>query len=89
LFTIGNARRALADVNSPAYQDFDFQQAKDTDIAEGSRVQIRMEMFNSLNHPVLAGPNTGLTSGQFGVISGYQGGAASARRIQLAAKFTF
>jgi hypothetical protein len=85
-YQIGNAPRALRDVNNPSYQDLDFQLAKNTPITERLKVQFRLEMFNAFNHPVFSGPNTGITSGQFGVISGYSN---SARRMQLAAKVTF
>jgi len=85
-YQIGNAPRALKDVNNPSYQDLDFQLAKNTPITERLKVQFRLEMFNAFNHPVFSGPNTGITSGQFGVISGYSN---SARRMQLAAKVTF
>jgi hypothetical protein len=44
-------------------------------------------MFNAFNHPSYANPNNTLTSGQFGVISGYEG--IGARRIQIAAKIVF
>jgi hypothetical protein len=87
-YQIGNAPRALADVNNPSYQNLDFQLAKNTRWGTNERynVQCRLEMFNAFNHPVLSGPNTGITSGQFGVISGYTN---NARRLQLAAKFNF
>jgi hypothetical protein len=45
-----------------------------------------VESFNALNHPVLGGPNTSVTSGQFGQITGYSN---PARRYQFAAKFVF
>jgi outer membrane receptor protein involved in Fe transport len=85
-FAIGNAPRTLSDVNNPSYQDLDAQLAKNTQITERFKVQLRLEMFNAFNHPALAGPNTALTSGQFGVISGYSN---NARRIQVAAKVYF
>jgi hypothetical protein len=87
-YVIGNAPRALSEVNNPSYQDLDLQVAKNTKLGASERyiVQFRLEMFNAFNHPVLSGPNTGITSGQFGVINGYSN---SARRIQVAAKFNF
>jgi hypothetical protein len=54
---------------------------------ERYNVQFRLEMFNAFNHPSLANPNNTLTSGQFGVFSGYEG--IGARRIQIAAKVVF
>jgi hypothetical protein len=85
-FQIGNAPRTISDVNNPSYQDLDLQIAKNTQIHDRYRLQLRLEMFNAFNHPVLAGPNMGITSGQFGVISSY---VNSQRRIQVAAKINF
>jgi Carboxypeptidase regulatory-like domain/TonB dependent receptor len=87
-FAIGNAPRALWDVNNPSYQNLDLAVLKNTKwgATERYNVQFRFEMFNAFNHPSLAGPNTGLQSGQFGVISGFAG---NARRIQIAAKVSF
>lgn len=87
-FAIGNAPRTLWDVNNPSYQDLDLALLKNTKwgATERYNVQFRLEMFNALNHPSLGGPNTGLQSGQFGVISSFAG---SARRIQLAGKVSF
>jgi Carboxypeptidase regulatory-like domain/TonB dependent receptor len=87
-FAIGNAPRTLWDVNNPAYQDLDLAVAKNTMWGQSERynVQFRLEMFNAFNHGSYGGPNASLTSGQFGVISSYQG---SARQIQVAVKATF
>jgi hypothetical protein len=85
-FQIGNAPRALADVHNPNAQNLNFQLAKNLSIMERFKVQVRMELFNALNHPCLGAPNTSLTSGQFGVVSGY---ANSQRQMQVAAKVSF
>lgn len=53
---------------------------------ERYNIQFRIEMFNAFNHPSLGAPNTGFTSGRFGVISGFAG---NARWIDVTAKFTF
>lgn len=87
-FAIGNAPRTLGDVNNPSYQNLDLAILKNTPWGENERynVQFRFEMFNAFNHPSLGAPNTGLQSGQFGVISGFAG---NARRLQIAAKASF
>jgi carboxypeptidase family protein/TonB-dependent receptor-like protein len=87
-FAIGNAPRALWDVNNPSFQNLDLAILKNTMWGNSERynVQFRMEMFNAFNHPSLGTPNNSITSGQFGVISGFNG---TARRIQLAGKFYF
>lgn len=90
-FVIGNAPRTLTDVNNPSSEDLDLNLAKDTNWGSDGRykVQLRLEMFNALNHPSLGGPNTTINSGQFGLINSYQGGSESARRIQVAGKVYF
>lgn len=85
-FVIGNAPRTLDTVNNPSYEDLDAALEKNTRFGERYNVQLRFEMFNALNHPDLSGPNTNLTSGQFGQITGY---ANSQRLIQVAGKFVF
>jgi hypothetical protein len=87
-FAIGNAPRALWDVNNPSFQNLDLAILKNTMWGNNERynVQFRLEMFNAFNHPSLASPNNSITSGQFGVISGFNG---TARRIQLAGKVYF
>jgi hypothetical protein len=87
-FAIGNARRALTDVNNPSYQNLDLAVLKNTKwgATEPYNVQLRFEMFNAFNHPSLGSPNTDLQSGQFGVISSFND---SARRFQLAGKVVF
>ena len=88
-FAIGNAPRALANVNNRSYTNLDLQLAKNTEIAEGYKVQIRLEMFNALNHSSPGSLNTGLNFGHFGQISSYYTGSGGSRRLQLAAKFNF
>ena len=87
-FAIGNAPRTLWDVNNPSFQNLDLAILKNTKwgSSEHYNVQFRLEMFNAFNHPSLGSPNNSLTSGQFGVISGFNG---TARRIQLAGKVYF
>jgi hypothetical protein len=85
-FVIGNAPRTLGTVNNPSYEDLDAALEKNTRFKERYNAQIRLELFNALNHPVLSGPNTSITSGQFGQITGYSN---TQRLIQVAAKFVF
>ena len=53
---------------------------------EKSRLQLRAEFFNALNHPQFANPDTNFTSPTFGVISST---AVNARVGQLAVKLEF
>jgi hypothetical protein len=85
-YVIGNAPRALPNLNNPSYQDLDLQLAKNTPISERIKLQLRLEAFNAFNHPVLSNPDANISDSTFGVISGYTN---SARRLQVAAKVTF
>jgi hypothetical protein len=49
-------------------------------------VQLRLEMFNALNHPRFGAPDSNLNSGNFGRITST---VNSARQVQLALKFVF
>jgi hypothetical protein len=86
-YEIGNAPRTLG-VNSPSQQNLDLQLAKDTGFGPSERyvVQLRFEAFNAFNHGSWSGPDTNVTDGNFGVISGF---STTARRFQFAAKFSF
>ena len=57
---------------------------------ERYQIQLRFEMFNALNHPVMSNPDTNPTSSTFGQINGGRGSAANAARLgQAALKFSF
>jgi hypothetical protein len=53
---------------------------------EASSLQLRAELYNALNHPQFANPDTTFTSPTFGVINGT---AVSPRVIQLALRLAF
>jgi hypothetical protein len=48
------------------------------------RLQLRMDLFNSLNHANLSGLSTNLSSSNFGRLT-----SATARTLQIGAKFQF
>ena len=85
-YTIGNAPRTLDNVNNPNYQNLDASLAKNTKFGERYSLQLRLEMFNAFNHPLLSGPDSNVKDGNFGKITGYSN---SARRLQLGAKFYY
>lgn len=87
-YAIGNAPRALADVNNPSSQNIDLSLTKNSKFGPNERgnVQFRVEAFNAFNHGVLSGPDTGVRDGTFGTISSYSN---NARRLQIAAKINF
>ena len=55
-------------------------------IHEAMSVQLRMDAFNSLNHPTFANPSTSLTSSSFGKVTGVTG---APRTLQFAATLSF
>ncbi|MFO0283024.1 MAG: hypothetical protein ACK532_14025, partial [Acidobacteriota bacterium] len=54
-------------------------------LREGQRITFRLELFNAMNHKVLANPVANLSNPNFGLITGASGG----RNIQLALKYNF
>jgi hypothetical protein len=60
---------------------------KNWTLVEGIRLQFRWEAFNVLNHPSFGTPDTGLTDGTFGKITGI--GNIPPRVMQGALKLTF
>ena len=98
-YTIGNAPRALSWVHNPDPQALDFSLTKNTRFGERYNVQIRMEMFNALNHPYGGTVDSNFgdqsfdssgnrTGGNFGTVPVGSFGNSS-RQIQLAAKFYY
>jgi len=53
--------------------------------ARGSRLELRLETFNTFNHTQFTSMDTGLGSGTFGRFNG----AAPARIVQLGGKISF
>jgi hypothetical protein len=72
-------------IRGPNQSRFDFGMIKNFPITERWRMQFRAETFNAFNHPNLANPNTGVTSGAFGQITGQD----PPRSWQFALKLTF
>jgi Carboxypeptidase regulatory-like domain/TonB dependent receptor/TonB-dependent Receptor Plug Domain len=76
-------------VNGPGQANADLAFSKTIPVkwpSEGSGLQLRAEMYNALNHPQFANPDTSFTSPTFGVISST---AVNPRVIQLALRFAF
>jgi hypothetical protein len=76
-------------VNGPRQANADLAFSKAIPIKwpnEGSSLQFRTELYNALNHPQFANPDTNFTSPTFGVISST---AVNPRVIQLALKLAF
>ncbi len=73
-------------VYGPGDQQWDLAIFKNFDLAGTHKMQIRVEMFNFINHPNLSGPNTDPTNANFGRIITKSG---DRRDIQLALRYTF
>ena len=83
----GNSATGI--VNGPGQANLDVAISKTVIVdwpTEKSSFQFRAELFNALNHPQFANPDTNYTSPTFGVISST---AVNARVGQLALRFAF
>lgn len=81
---VGNIERGL--INGPLYFNIDASLIKNISITESTRLQLRVEAFNLLNHTNFFIGNThDISSTTFGLISS----TFTARRIQFAARFEF
>jgi hypothetical protein len=73
LFNLGTAPRTLADVRTPARNNWDFVATKDIRLAGRARAQIRYEVLNITNLAKTAGPTQALGSTTFGRITTQRG----------------
>jgi hypothetical protein len=83
-YTFGNVGRNT--LTSPSIFSWDFSTHKDFRVTESQRLELRWEMFNFLNHPVWAAPNTNVASSGFGTITGTR---LNMRQMQVALKYVF
>lgn len=70
----------------PGSWNTDLAAAKNFQIAESKRLEFRASFYNLFNHPNLGNPNTTLTNGAFGKITGMSN---SPRVIEFGLKFAF
>jgi hypothetical protein len=83
--THGNVGRNT--LNSPGIIGWDFSMLKNFSLgAEQRYVQLRFEWFNFPNHPNWGNPNTNVSSGGFGQITGTR---TNMRQLQLGLKLNF
>jgi hypothetical protein len=74
-------------LRGPHYSNWDMALVKNFNLrSERYRLQLRMEAYNTFNHPNFAIPTNGFTSPQFGVISTTVG---DPREMQFALRFDF
>ncbi|MGB7133775.1 MAG: hypothetical protein WBD46_00695, partial [Acidobacteriaceae bacterium] len=68
--------------------NFDLNLQKNTQIHESALLELRLDVFNALNHPEYNTPNVSPTSSSFGTTSGVYSGTL-ARQLQVGAHFVF
>ena len=85
-FTFGNVSPFIGTVRSPGMNNANATLSKDFRIREKARLQLRGEMFNVMNHPVFAGPNTSFGNANFGIVSSQ---ANLNRQMEFVAKLLF
>ena len=83
-YTYGNAGRNL--LRGPDLATVDLSLFKNFPVRERTTIQLRGEVFNSLNHPSFANPNAVFNTAAFGTITST---STNNRQIQLALKVTF
>jgi Carboxypeptidase regulatory-like domain len=83
LYSFGTAPRNA--VIGPGLQQLDLSLQKDIALSEATRIQLRAESFNLLNHTNFNIPNRNAFTANFGSIASSQ----DPREFQLAAKFVF
>jgi hypothetical protein len=85
-FTYGNVSPFIGTVRSPGMNNANATLSKDFRLKERVRLQFRAEMFNVINHPVFAGPNTSFGNANFGIVSSQ---ANLNRQMEFVAKLLF
>ncbi len=88
--TFGNVGRNT--FFGPSFVQVDTSLLKETPITEGTHLEFRAEIFNVLNHPNFAEPNSTFGTPAFGQIFQTFGatlGFGTSRQIQLALKYIF
>ena len=71
----------------PGTRTVDLSMAKTTPIKEHFKLEFRAEAFNLFNHPVYSNPNTDISAGNFGQITGTQ--MSSERQLQGVIRLVF
>jgi hypothetical protein len=80
----GNSARSV--LIGPASTNWNLVTAKNVYLfSERARAQLRCELYNAFNHPNFSSPSTNISSSSFGLVTR----AATARRVQVSARFEF
>jgi hypothetical protein len=86
-FTFGSASRNLPDVRVPGNYNFDILIEKRIAFTERFGLDFRTELFNAFNNVIFNGPQTNVTSADFGLIRLLQ--VNTPRQIQLGLRFSY
>jgi hypothetical protein len=86
-FTFGNASRNVPDVRVPGNKNFDILIEKRMSFTERYSLDFRTELYNAFNNVVFAGPQTSITSADFGRIRLQQ--VNIPRQIQFGLRFSY
>jgi hypothetical protein len=89
--TFGNLGRNV--FRAPGISQIDMGLARFVTVTERLNVRFRADLFNVMNGPQFAAPNSDISQGNFGVItttiSNYNAGRGTPRELQLSAKIMF
>ncbi len=85
-FPFGDMARNIADIRTAGAKLVNASLGKTTNITEGVKLTFRIEASNALNTPRFSGPNTNISSAQFGQITSQTG---FQRQIQWLARVHF
>ena len=83
-YTFGNTPRNS--LRTESYKNLDTSLFREFPVFESMKFQVRLDVFNSFNHPVWGVPNTCENCQNFGVITST---VSSARQLQLSGKIVF
>jgi hypothetical protein len=83
-YTFGNTPRNS--LRTEPYKNFDLSLFREFPISESTKLQLRLDAFNSFNHPVWGVPNSCQNCQNFGVVTST---VNSSRQMQVSGKFVF
>jgi hypothetical protein len=86
VFNVRTTPSRFSSIRGPGYSVLDLGLIKDVELTGRVALQLRLEVYNALNHANLQNPNTAATSSSFGAITAQNG---FPRQVQLATRVVF
>jgi hypothetical protein len=83
-YTFGNTPRNS--LRTEPYKNLDLSLFREFPVSESTKLQLRLDAFNSFNHPIWGVPNTCQNCQNFGVVTST---VNSSREMQVSGKFVF